>query len=180
MIATTYPSKRRQPFRRAFSLPEVIISTFIVGMLLVTAMKVVGTATSGQLDNAEQGRAALLAHALMAEILELSYREPDDPPVFGPESGEGTGNTRNGYDDVDDYHGWTATPPTEKDGTPLPNLTAWQRSVSVIYVNPDAHGTVVGSDQGTKLLTVSVTRDGTAMSTLRMVVTDARQPPPYR
>ncbi len=179
MSCTTYQPKRLRRTRPAFGLLEVVISTFIVGVLLVVALNGVGSATSGQAANGQRSRAHLLAQALMAEIFELHYREPDDAAVFGPESGEGTGGTRNGFDDVDDYHGWTASPPLEKDGTPLPDLAAWQRSASVDYVNPNIHGNVVGSDQGTKLVTVSVSRNGTTMATLRTIVTDAWQPPPY-
>ena len=111
--------------------------------------------------------------------MERWYEEPVDTPVFGPEATEDAGGNRTEYDDVDDYHGWVAGPPQERDGTALPGLTGWQRSVSVDYVDPDVPETVVGSDQGVKRVTVTVSRDGTPVVTLRTLVTEAWQPPPY-
>ena len=39
--------------------------------------------------------------------------------------------------DVDDYDGWSASPPEDKNGNPLVGFDDWGRSVSVEWVNPD-------------------------------------------
>ncbi|MBN2477586.1 MAG: hypothetical protein JXB62_23465 [Pirellulales bacterium] len=170
---------RTAPARGAFSLLEVSIASVLVGLVLVVAMQTLGSAMARKLDNGNAGRASLLAHALLAEIVELGYLEPDDTPVFGPEVGETSSGTRTAYDDVDDYHGWSCQPPTAKDGTELPDLDDWQRTVSVQYVDPDDLDAAVGGDQGIKMITVSVAHDGTTLAVMKAFVTDAWQPPPY-
>jgi hypothetical protein len=57
---------------------------------------------------------------------------------------------------VDDYHGWSSSPPVEKDGTLLSGLTGWQRSVTVEWVNPDDPGEVKAFETGAKRITVTV------------------------
>lgn len=178
---TRNPCRARTPtdrVPRGLSLVEIVVCTFLVGVLLVAALRTVGSAASGQFRNGESGRARLLARGLLAEILVLSYEEPDGTPVLGPESGEEASGTRADFDDVDDYHGWTAAPPVEKDGSALPNLTAWQRSVTVDYVDPEDLTTAVGGDQGVKRITVTVTRGGTDLASLTTVVADVRQESP--
>jgi len=165
--------------RRAFSLLEVVVSTFIVGILLVVAMQTAGSVASGQLRSAEQGRARLLAAELMGEIFRRAYQEPVDTPLFGPEPGESASGTRTDFDDVDDYHGWSASPPVDKQGNELDGLAAWQRSVTVEFVGPENLGTVAGEDLGVKRVTVSVSRNGTAAASLTAVMTDSWQPPPH-
>ncbi len=143
---------------RAFSMVETLLSVVLVGGRLVVALDTAGSAVAGRYMTQERGRGALLAQALMAEILPLSYEEPVDPPTFGRESGE-NGGDRAGYDDVDDYHTWTSNPPEYRDGTVLPGLSAWERAVVVDYVDPNDLTTVVGSDQGVKRITITVTRN---------------------
>jgi hypothetical protein len=162
--------------RHGTSLVEVSVSILLVGLLLVASLTTVRAATHGQFFNGEKVRAVLLARDLMAEILKQSYREPDQPPDFGPEPSETAGGTRNNFDDVDDYHGWNEAPPARRDGTPLANLAAWQRSVIVQYVDPDDFTLVVASDQGVKRITVTVNRAGTTMASIVMIATQSRLP----
>ena len=150
---------------RAFSMVETLLSVVLVGGLLVVALDTAGSAVAGRHVTQDRGRGALLAQALMAEILPRSYEEPVDPPIFGRESGE-TGGDRAGYDDVDDYHAWTSSPPEYRDGTALSGLSAWQRAVVVEYVDPDDLTTVVGSDLGVKRITITVTRNEVVTASL--------------
>jgi len=146
---------------------------------LVVALNSVGSATLKQLNNAEQSRAHHLARGLMAEIIGLDYQDPDGTPGFGPESGEDKPGTRANFDDVDDYHGWKASPPEENDGTPLADFAGWLRGVIVEYVSPDDLTRVAGTDKGVKRVTVIVIRNNTEMACLTMIVTDSWQRPPY-
>jgi hypothetical protein len=158
---------------------EVAVSTVIAGMVLVMALRTVGSAAVGQFQNAQRSRAQLLAVELLTEISSQVYREPDDTPDFGPESGETTGGTRAAYDDVDDYFGWRASPPTDKAGAELSGLTGWERSVSVKWVDPDDLARAINSDEGVKRVTVSVSRDGVHLVSVATVVTDSWLHPPY-
>ena len=114
---------------RAFTLIEAAVSVFIVGVMIVAALSTVGATRLGEYKVAESCRGWLLAQALMAEILQQPYEEPDDPVVFGLESGESIGD-RLTFDDVDDYDGWTETPPQYKDGTTVPDCDGWSRTVA--------------------------------------------------
>jgi len=157
---------RHQPkTNTAFSLAETVVSVALVGGLLVVALNTVGDATLGRQKMGDRGRGHLLAQDLMTEILQKAYEEPDDTPTFGPEASESTGS-RTAFDDVDDYDGWSASPPQEKDGTEIPDLTAWERSVTVEYVAANHLTTVVGSDQGIKRITVTVTRNDLVVCSL--------------
>ena len=138
------------------SLIEAVISMVIVATLMVMALSTLGTLARARQVQSAQCRAPALARRLMSEIFQTCYEEPDATPVFGPESPE-AGYSRADYDDVDDYNGWSASPPRMKDGTVVENLTGWTRSVTVQYVDPDSIGTPTGSDYGLKRITVTVT-----------------------
>ncbi len=175
MIYSLRRSVCRCSKRTAFSLLEVTISSMIVGVMLVAALNAVGAATSGRFRSGEQSQAQLLADALMAEILELHYSEPDDLSVFGPEPNEANTATRADFDDVDDYHDWTAKPPVDKDGASLPLADSWTRTVAVNFVSVANLITAVGTEEGLKQVTVTVT-NSRAVATAVMVVSDAWEP----
>jgi type II secretory pathway pseudopilin PulG len=154
------------------------VATLIVGIMLVAAMQTVGQSVRGRIAMADAQRGALLAQQLMAEILQTDYLEPDESAVFGPEASE-TGGTRGAFDDVDDYDGWTASPPQQKDGTPIPNRTDWQRAVTVDWVNASLLTQVLATDTGVKRITVTVSRNGQVVASLVTVRSEAWQQPPY-
>lgn len=158
MVLPRNPTTRR----RGLTIIEVVISTMIVGLMLVSAMNCVGQVIRGRLQTADVARAKALAQQLMTEVLRDAYKDAV-APVFGPETGEITGN-RSAFDDVDDYNDWTASPPKDRAGTSIPNLSGWQRSVTVEFVVPTAPATVSGTDQGVKRITVTVSRGGSALA----------------
>lgn len=163
---------------RAFTLAETVISTLLVGGLLVVALNTVGDATLGRQKIGDRGRAQLLAQDLMAEILGQAYKEPVDPPTFGREPSE-SGGARVDYDDVDDYHGWDSSPPEYKDGTAMTGLTGWRRTVTVEYVDPNDLTHTVAGDQGIKRITLTVSRNDLVLGSLtavRTAATDQSQP----
>lgn len=143
---------------RAFTLIEATISIFIVGVMVVAALSTVGATRLGEYKIAERCQGLPLAQDLLAEILQQSYEDPNGSAVFGIESGEGTGN-RTDFDDVDDYHNWSASTPQNQDGTDMSDLSGWERSVQVNWVNPTNLSQTVGSDQDTKRITVTVTHN---------------------
>jgi Tfp pilus assembly protein PilV len=153
----------RRKSRAGLSLIEVVISTMLVGLVLVGAMQCLGAVIRGRMHTSESGRAQQLAQQLMAEILATEYQEPVEPPVFGPEESESEGS-RKYFDDVDDYHRWTATPPQDRNGTALHNRTGWKREVTVEYVNPTNPGTLEATDLGVKRITVTIRLDGNLLS----------------
>jgi Tfp pilus assembly protein PilV len=160
---------RRGP---SFTLVEAVISIAVVAVMLTAALSAAGAAKLAQLRTAHAGRAALLAEALMAEILRQDYAEPTDAPAFGREVGEEAG-CRSAYDDVDDYAGWSASPPESKNGQPLAGVSGWRRAVAVARVDPSDLASVVTTDSGVKRITVSASYRGAALARLVALRTEA-------
>lgn len=145
--------------RSAFSLVEAAISILLVSVVIVAALNTVGAAKVGRQKNADRARGTLLAQDLMSEILLKAYEEPIDSVNFGRETGE-SGSHRAEYDDVDDYDGWSASPPQDADRNDMTYLAGWERTVSVVFTDGnDVTGTAV-SDLGVKRVTVTVTAHG--------------------
>src|SRR5258708_15138304 len=100
--------------RRGITLWETAMSTFLVGMVLVTATTTSGTSIHMQASAAKRAKAGYLAHALIGEMLELSYMQPGQTAsAIGLDAGE-SATSRTNYNDVDDYNGWTDSPPQNK------------------------------------------------------------------
>ena len=149
--------------RRGISLIEVSISTLLVGLVLVASMRSLGHVVRSRGSTSVDARALALAEQLISEILDHDYEDTGGSPVFGRESGE-SGGDRADWDDVDDYDGWSSTPPEDRSGNALPNSTNWQRDVTVEFVDPSDPASVSGSDQGLKRVIVTVRLSGTTLA----------------
>ena len=145
----------REGARPGFSLVEAVISTLIVAILMVASLTVLGASRAGQLKIADRARGEQLAVELMNEILQGDYLEPADPPLFGPEGIE-IGKGRMYFDDVDDYAGWTESPPQTRGGVPLPDFDGWTRSVAVEWVSANNLTQASTSPTDIKRITVTV------------------------
>ena len=150
------PTTRR---RSGLSLIEVIVSTLLVGLVIVASLKTAGAVFQTWQVTKNEYDGTALAMELMTEILQAHYEEPTDTPAYGVEGAEVT-NSRAAWDDTDDYDDWTASPPQAKDGTALSGYTGWTRSVIVQKVNAGAPGTVRNDsavDKGLRKITVTLT-----------------------
>lgn len=160
---------------RSVTLIEVVISTVIVAVMLTSALQAVGAARLGLRKLNDRSVGMLLAQDLMAEVLQQAYADSAYGPSssIGPGSDEAATGNRSLYDDVDDYHGWQASPPQYKNGTPIAWATGYQRTVTVVWVDPDNPSVAVGSPSGAKLITVTVRKDGLDVATLAAIRTTA-------
>ena len=153
------------------------MSTFLVGMVLVTATTTAGTSMRMQTKAGKRAKAGYLAHALVGEMLELSYMQPGQTSsAIGREAGE-LATSRANYNDVDDYNGWTDSPPQNKDGSVMPDLANWTRQVVVEWVSPSTltqPSPGSSSETGMKRLTVTVQHNGTTI--LTQIATKANAP----
>ncbi len=148
------PSAIRHPQSNlGFTLVEAVISMVIVAVMFVAALNTVGASKLTQHKASLVSQGQMLAESLMSEILQQNYQEPGSTYVFGREAGE-SDTIRTAYDDVDDYQGWTESPPVAKDGTALPNAANWRRTVTVEWVDPADPQQVQGSESGAKQITV--------------------------
>jgi len=142
--------------RGGITLIETVLCTLVVAVMLVAALRMLGSAAVADRQHWSGRLRPAVAGQLMAEVLANSYVDTGDSPVFGPETGE-SGTDRSNFDDVDDYNGWSSSPPEGRDGTAIAGLTGWTREVTVAWADPADVETTSVSDQGLKRITVTVT-----------------------
>ena len=171
MIRARWTMPHSRARRPALSMVEVAFATVIVGIVLVSAMNMVGASGTSVRSTAHRTTGVLLADQLMSEILQQRYAEPDDTPVFGREAAE-SGGDRALYDDVDDYHNWTSEPPEHKNGVQFANRARWRRSVSVQYANPLDFSQASAIDAGLKKITVTVSFNEVVVASLVAIRAD--------
>ena len=159
------------PRRPGFTLVEAVISIVLVGVLLVAAINTLGATAVSKRNIEHQALGNTLAADLMAEILSQAYEEPVDNVAFGREAGE-SGGSRVDWDDIDDYGGWSATPPETKDEEPLDGYDQWTRSVEVAWVDPTSLNDL-GGNSGVKRITVTASFKGVPAAELVAIRTQA-------
>lgn len=152
-------------FMWSFTLVEAVMSLIIVSVMFVAALSTVGASRLSQHKFSLGSRGQLLAESLMTEILRQDYQDPDGHSAFGCEIGESS-STRADFDDVDDYHGWSSSPPVNKDGIIVSGLTGWTRSVTVEWVEPLDVTQVRETETNVKRITVTVSYDGITLVSL--------------
>lgn len=151
---------------------EVVVSVVIVGGLLAASLQAVAMSNATQYRISERTRANNLARALLTEITQQAYVDPGNSPVFGPESGQ----TRATYDDVDDYNGYTESPPTIQSGTKvaIPQQGTWRRNVTVVWADPTTLAPASPqAETGVKLISVTVLHRGRPIVTISAIRTSA-------
>lgn len=161
--------RRQRRARRGagFSLVEATVSIVIVGVMMVAALQAAAAARTHAQRGADRGRAALLALDLMAEILQQAYEDPAlGRGTFGRSAEESAPGNRSLFDDVDDYHAWTESPPQDRQGNVIGDAADWGRSVTVWWVSPDDLNTRVLSDTRLKRIEVTVSRGGLVLARL--------------
>ncbi|MGB0768459.1 MAG: type IV pilus modification PilV family protein [Phycisphaeraceae bacterium] len=156
------------------TLLETVMSLVILGGAFVAALNTIVSARGAQAIVAHRQVGLVLAEDLMAEILaQTTYKEGI---TIGPDIGEATGD-RDAFDDIDDYHGWSANPPEDVAGTPILGMTEYTRSVVVDYVDVDSISDAVAIDQGLARIVVTVKWRDKTVATLKSYRSDLWQAP---
>jgi hypothetical protein len=137
------------------TLLECVAASLILTVIAVAAVRAAAGAAAAQATSARSVTAVLLAESLLSEIERTPYIDPANPDTLGRDAGE-SATDKTTFDDVDDYHGWTESPPQDSTGVAIPNMTGWSRTVSVIWsdLGPVLEGR--NGDTGLKLITVNV------------------------
>ena len=168
-------SRKGTPSRPGLGLVESVMAVMLTGIVLVSAMRVLGTVRAGELNEQRRAAALALAEGLMEEIVDKPYQESSSGDTIGPEADEITG-TRSAFDDVDDFDGWNATPPQDRAGTVLTGFDDYGRSVAIAWVDPDDLTTTSSTSTGIKRIIVEVTYKSRAVVTVVAYRTDAYNP----
>ncbi len=148
--------------RRGITMAETIVSTLLVGMVLVGTIQIVGPTVRSGTVMADKVVASNLARELSDEIATKYFKSTidDDLDFIGTESG----GSRKYYDDIDDYHGMSNTPPELSDESKLSNLVGWTRTVKVSHADLNSPGVDSGTYTGLKRVTVTVQKDGVKLA----------------
>ncbi len=148
-----------QSNRRGLSQVEVVVSTIIVGVLMVTSFNTIAASRRSQTAESNEISALSIANALLDEIMQLPMREPSCDCGYGIDAGE-TGNRIN-LDDIDDYNGLVDSPPKSRTGVNLNGYAAFSRNVSVDRVQAANWEATTTTYAGIYRITVRVLRSGT-------------------
>jgi hypothetical protein len=157
-------------------LVEVTIAMLVVALMLTAAVRSVGVARVTEYRMSLQFRGKLLAQSLMAEIVQKAYQDPTAATagMLGPDL-VNLETSRATFNDVDDYTGWSESPPKNVDGTRIAeDLAAWGRSVKVEWVDPaNLTGPASAGETGAKRITVTVSCNGSVVTAITAIRTNA-------
>lgn len=131
-------SLRRQ---RGLNLIELVIAIVVISIATTGVLLVYATAVRHSADPMIQQQALAVAEAYLDEILARPACEPVVPPTApctGETGGIEAGETRDTYDDVQDYAGLSNSPPLDQngnsdwDGNGQPDLPGYTVDVAVL------------------------------------------------
>lgn len=169
---------RRRRGASGFTLVEAAITMVVISVAVLTIGQALAFAFSRQSDGLWQIKSVALAEAYVEEIAARRYDEaapvggvPPCAPAAVPCSAVGAdGETRSGFDDVDDYHGLDELPPLDVHGNPRAEYPGYRVQVAVAYLSA-AQVSTFGVDDASdaKLVTVTVTAPGEAPMTFPLL-----------
>ncbi len=153
---------KRSNLRRGITMAETIVSSLLVGLVLVGTIQLVAPIVRSGSVMSDKLVASNLARELSEEIGTKFFtsQSVDDVDQIGADAGD----TRATYDDIDDYHRLNNSPPQLSDGRVMTHLGGWARIVKVTHVelaDPDAESATY---TGLKRVSVTVTKDGVTLA----------------
>jgi len=133
-----------------FTMVEAIVAVLLVAIVLSVSMRGIAGAVTMRVRVADRTRAQQLAADLLAEALQQSYVAPTTPDPAGP--------PRSGWTCVDDYNGFSESPPVTRSGNAIPDTTGLTRTAIVEWIDPSTLSTSNITNTGIKRITVQVLR----------------------
>jgi type II secretory pathway pseudopilin PulG len=152
--------------RRGFSLVEALVALTLMTVIGGALMFRFGDQGRFVANSLDQTVAEGLAQQLMNEIAGCRFtgigETPNSTASYGPSPYEAAGTGRERYNDIDDFHGYSKSPPLDRYGVPLGTedsgtssgttrhpkhqspataFANWRQSVNVYFVD-DANPTV--------------------------------------
>lgn len=116
-----------------FTLIEVMFATAVLAFIVIGLTQSVVSGQAHTYNALHEARALTLGEALMDEILTVDYADPGGDLTPGPDAGE---TTRDTFDALDDWHGYTEAAGALVDtaGAAYPALhQVFERSVTAEY-----------------------------------------------
>ena len=141
---------------QGFTLIELIIFIVVVSAGLAGILSVMNTVVRSSADPMVRKQTIAIAESLLEEILLKDYAKPTGSTVLGFSAG----GTRNLFDCVTDYSGYTTTTGiVDVLGTVIPGLTSYNISPVTVASSADLTGVAA-----TVKITVAVTGPGGSVS----------------
>jgi type II secretory pathway pseudopilin PulG len=145
--------------RAGLTLIEVTISLILVSTLLLISI----TASANLLRSSNRNSTAIsateIAGVLLDEIAAMHFADPvSSTTTFGIEADEDA-TDRATLDDIDDYHLYTQSAATYRNGQPINEFAGWTYEVTVTPATATATGITTSGDASDplRLVTVSCT-----------------------
>jgi MSHA pilin protein MshD len=131
-----------------FTLPEAVLAIVVIGLGLAGLMLAFATTARHDADPVVRRQMSAVASEMLEEVLLKPYAAAANSAPAGC--------ARDTYNDVSDYHGYSASNICTIDGVAIPALAGYAVSVTV------AAGSL-GGVAASKRITVTVTRNGESL-----------------
>ena len=126
----------RSKTNQGLTLAEVVVSTILVGLLMVAALRSLTASVATDNQSIAVAQSMMLARQLLDETISLPYEDPDQTPLWGMESGESSGRRVRGQaDDIDDLDQWIESSVEDRDGNRLTAFSSWSRKIEIEKVH---------------------------------------------
>lgn len=160
--------------RSGFSLIESMLALVLASGAMVAALGVIGAAARSEAYAQRRAIGQTLVSELLLEACAMSFEQPGWVGSFGVSGAEVGTSARSVFNDVDDFNGWTESPPKDRDGTARTDLAGWRRTVLVERVSLANHdGGAVAYDSRVKRVTVTAQYNGTPIWSASAIRTSA-------
>ena len=146
--------RRKRSIQPGFTLIEAVLAAAVLTFVVAALTQAIAAGQGQTYAALHANRGVELAEALMDEALSRPWLDPDGASTLGPEDGEAP---RSGFDNLDDYHGYTESagtltdPAGEAYGRPHQRFS---RAVQITATTVDQAG--LGERSGLEI-TVTVT-----------------------
>ena len=100
--------------KKALTFIEIIISLSLLAIIFIGFAEVLEVGMRSVYRTNQEIIATSLARGMMSEIISKQFCDSSDTNCtgsLGPETGEVRSNNTNTFDDMDDYHNYTDSPP---------------------------------------------------------------------
>ncbi len=151
---STAHRRRTHLLRRGVTLVEVVVSSLLVGLVLVTSMRATTMVHSSTVAADDSMELSVAAESILEELRGLAYAEPIGSSSIGIDEGE-VQASRATWDDVDDAASYSVSGYVQRNGQVVAGGENWTCSIRCVWVDPTTL-TACTEDRGLKKVEVQV------------------------
>lgn len=141
---------------RGFTLIEVTMAILLIGVISVVLAGFYSVLFNVPVEIVVKNKANNLASAAIEDIKCRDWEDPAGPGPLGIDAGENAAN-KTTFDDIDDFNGYTESPPRYMDGTVMPGMSGFSVNAAVSYVDDNLNVSAAATDR--KRVTVTVKKN---------------------